>query len=94
VLQKYPIIAQAMDHIAHAQIRNRGTFGGAMAHADPAGQLPGVAVALNARFHIRSKNAERWVTADDFFMGPFTTVIEPQEMLVEVAIPPCRLSPG
>ena len=82
-----PIIRQALWHIAHRQIRNRGTFGGAMAHADPAGQLPGVACATNMRFHIKSKSGERWVDADDFFMGPFSTVIEPEEILYEVHIP-------
>ncbi len=87
VAQRAPIVQEAMPHIAHPQIRNRGTFGGAMAHADPAGQLPGVAVALNARFRVKSKTSEYWSEADDFFAGPFTTVIQPDEMLVEVALP-------
>jgi CO/xanthine dehydrogenase FAD-binding subunit len=87
VLERAASIVESMPHIAHPQIRNRGTFGGAMAHADPAGQLPGVALALEARMHIRSKNAERWVEADEFFTGPFMTVMEPQEMLTEVLIP-------
>ncbi|MHC1782879.1 MAG: xanthine dehydrogenase family protein subunit M [Anaerolineaceae bacterium] len=87
VLERASSIVESMPHIAHPQVRNRGTFGGAMAHADPAGQLPGVALALDARMHIRGKNADRWVDADDFFTGPFMTVIEPQEMLSEVKIP-------
>lgn len=85
--QKYALIGDAMPHIGHPQIRNRGTFGGCMAHADPAGQLPGVAVALGTRFHVRSKSNDRWVDAQKFFAGPFTTVMEPQEMLVEVTLP-------
>jgi aerobic carbon-monoxide dehydrogenase medium subunit len=88
VQKQYPIIAETMVHIAHPQIRNRGTFGGALAHADPAGQLPCVFVALNGRFHIRSKTNDQWISADDFFMGPFTTVLQPEEMLVEAALPP------
>ncbi len=59
-----------------------------MAHADPAGQLPGLAVALNARFLVKSKTNQYWTEADDFFIGPFATVIQPDEMLVEVALPP------
>lgn len=87
VKERAPIICEAMAHIAHPAIRNRGTFGGAMAHADPAGQLPCVSLALGMRFLIRKKGGERWVDADEFFMGPFTTVIEPDELLVEVSIP-------
>ncbi len=87
VAQRAPIVLEAMPHIAHPQIRNRGTFGGAMAHADPAGQLPGLAVALNARFLVKSKTNQYWTEADDFFVGPFATVIQPDEMLVEVALP-------
>ncbi len=88
VAQKFPFIIENMPHIGHAQIRNRGTFGGAMAHADPAGQLPGAAVALNMRFLIKGKGKERWVNAEEFFIGPFMTVIEPEEMLTEVHLPP------
>jgi aerobic carbon-monoxide dehydrogenase medium subunit len=87
VVQRAALICETMPHIAHPQIRNRGTFGGAMAHADPAGQLPGLAVALEMRMHIRSKTNDYWVSADDFFVGPFASVIQPDEMLAEVAIP-------
>ncbi len=65
-----PLIAEVMPHIAHPAIRNRGTFGGAMAHADPAGQLPCVSLALGMRFLIRKKGSERWVDADEFLYGP------------------------
>ena len=87
VKERAPLICEAMPHIAHPAIRNRGTFGGAMAHADPAGQLPCVSVALEMRFLIKKKGSERWMSAEDFYMGPFTTTIEPEELLVEVAIP-------
>jgi CO/xanthine dehydrogenase FAD-binding subunit len=87
VTGRFPLIKEAMPNIAHPQIRNRGTFGGAIAHADPTGQLPAVTLALNARYHVRSKKSDRWVGCDDFFLGPFTTVMEPDELLIEVEIP-------
>jgi carbon-monoxide dehydrogenase medium subunit len=87
VKERASLICEAMPHIAHPAIRNRGTFGGAMAHADPAGQLPCVSVALEMRFLVQKSGGERWVSAEEFYMGPFTTTIEPDELLVEVAIP-------
>ncbi|MFQ5583348.1 MAG: FAD binding domain-containing protein, partial [Calditrichia bacterium] len=93
-VEKDPIIAQqaalvyeTMPHISHPQIRNRGTFGGSIAHADPSAELPAVMLTLNARFHLRNKSGERWVTASDFFTGMFATILEPDEMLSEIQIP-------
>ncbi|HWM93130.1 MAG TPA: xanthine dehydrogenase family protein subunit M [Thermoanaerobaculia bacterium] len=83
-----PLLREAVPFIAHPQIRNRGTVGGSLAHADPAAELPVVAVALDARLRLRRSGGERWVDARDFFCGLFTTVLEPDEMLVEVALPP------
>jgi carbon-monoxide dehydrogenase medium subunit len=83
-----PLLREAVPFIAHPQIRNRGTVGGSLAHADPAAELPSVAVALDARFRLQRAGGERWVEARDFFAGLFTTVLEPDEMLVEVALPP------
>lgn len=95
IKHKYNVLNQAFYTWAHPQIRNRGTFGGALAHADPAGQLPGVAVALEFRMKILGKSTgERWVNADDFFAGPFTTVIEPQEMLAEMYMPDLKPHTG
>lgn len=88
VAKRFPIIAEVMPNIAHVQVRNRGTFGGAIAHADPAAQLPAIAMLLNANLKVLKKGAERWVSAEDFFMGPFMTVLEPDEMLAEVLLPP------
>ncbi len=88
VVERAPLVQAAMPYIAHPQIRNRGTFGGSMAHADPAAELPAVAMALEARFHLRSRRGERWVAARDFFIDLFTTALEPDELLVEVAFPP------
>ena len=83
-----PLLREAVPFIAHPQIRNRGTFGGSLAHADPAAELPAVAVALKARFRLQKEGGERWVEAGDFFAGLFTTALEPDELLVEAAIPP------
>jgi carbon-monoxide dehydrogenase medium subunit len=88
IAERAPLVAEAMPYVAHPQIRNRGTFGGAVAHADTAGQAPALVLALNAKLLLKKKGKERWVDASDFFMGPFTSVLEPDEMLVEVVLPP------
>lgn len=88
VKQLYPVITDSMPHIAHPQIRNRGTFGGAVAHADPTGQLPAVVLALNVDIKILNKESgERIVPIDEFFLGPFTTAIDTGDLLVEVILP-------
>src|SRR5688572_14804697 len=83
-----PLLAEALPHVAHPQIRNRGTLGGSIAHADPASEIPAVMLALGARFTLRGPSGDRVVTADDFFTGLFGTALEPDEMLVEVEVPP------
>jgi carbon-monoxide dehydrogenase medium subunit len=85
--QMFPLIAEALPHIAHPQIRNRGTIGGNLSHADPASELPAIMVALGARFRIQAAKQERWVEASDFFVGALTTDLQPDEMLVEVELP-------
>ncbi len=65
----FALIGEALPHIAHPQIRNRGTIGGNLAHADPASELPAIALALGARFHVRTATQERWIEASDFFVG-------------------------
>jgi len=87
IAERVPMVHEAMPKIAYPQIRTRGTFGGSMAHADPSAELPAVSVALNARFRVRSQSGERWVPAGEFFQGFFTTVLQPNELLVEVALP-------
>jgi CO/xanthine dehydrogenase FAD-binding subunit len=82
-----PLIGEALPHIAHPQIRNRGTIGGNLSHADPASELPAIAVALNARFCLRAAKRERWVEASAFFVGALTTDLQPDEMLVEIELP-------
>lgn len=82
-----PLLAEAVPSIAHPQIRNRGTVGGSIAHADPSAELPAVALALEARFRAKSAARERWIAANDFFKGMLETALQPGELLVEVALP-------
>jgi carbon-monoxide dehydrogenase medium subunit len=88
VAEAAPLLAEAVPFIAHPQIRNRGTIGGSLVHADPAAELPVLAVALGARLRARSTDGERWIAADEFFQGMFTTALAPEEMLVEIVVPP------
>jgi CO/xanthine dehydrogenase FAD-binding subunit len=83
----FPLIAEALPHIAHPQIRNRGTIGGNLSHADPASELPMIALALGARFQVRTATQHRWIEASDFFVGALTTDLKPDEMLVEIELP-------
>jgi len=86
--KRAPLIHETMPKIATVQIRNRGTIGGSLSHADPSAELVVVSSALNAEFRIQSRAGERVVPARDFFVGLLMTVMEPQEMLVEISIPP------
>jgi CO/xanthine dehydrogenase FAD-binding subunit len=86
VAKRFPLLLEVAKYIAHLQIRRRGTFGGAIAHADPAGQLPSIAVVMDANVLIRGKGKERWVKAPELIIGPFMTTIEPEEMLAEVVL--------
>jgi carbon-monoxide dehydrogenase medium subunit len=90
----FPLIGEALPHIAHPQIRNRGTIGGNLSHADPASELPAIAVALGARFHIRAATHDRWISASDFFVGALTTDLKLDEMLVEIELPLARPRTG
>ncbi len=90
-----PMIHEAMPKVAYPQIRSRGTLGGSIAHADPSAELVAASVALNGRFLLRSEQrGERWVSAEDFFVGLFTTVLEPDELLLEVRLPPLPRQSG
>jgi aerobic carbon-monoxide dehydrogenase medium subunit len=94
IAERAPLIAEAMPYVAHPQIRNRGTIGGSLAHADPAAELPALAIALKARLRLQSRSGERWLPAADFFLGVLTTALEPDEMLTEIAIPPLPARSG
>lgn len=87
IAERAPLIFEAMPNIATSQIRSRGTFGGSIAHADPSAELVAVSVALDGRFRLRSSSGEREFPASDFFIGMFTTLIDPEELLAEVLIP-------
>jgi CO/xanthine dehydrogenase FAD-binding subunit len=84
----YPLLAAVMPFVGHFQIRNRGTIGGSIVHADPAAELPALCMALGAEFILRSAVGQRTINAADFFRTYLTTAIEPVEMLVEIRFPP------
>jgi CO/xanthine dehydrogenase FAD-binding subunit len=89
VAEGWPLLAQAVRHVAHPAIRNRGTVGGSVAHADPAAELPVALTALDACFHVRSaQRGTRTIAAPDFFRAPLMTALEPDELLVEIEVPP------
>jgi carbon-monoxide dehydrogenase medium subunit len=87
IADRVPLVHETMPYIAHPQIRNRGTFGGSIAHADPASELPALALALDALFKVRNQSSERWVRASEFFIDLFATALEPDDLLVEVSLP-------
>jgi carbon-monoxide dehydrogenase medium subunit len=86
--ERFPLIVEATESIGDLQVRNRGTVGGGVAHADPAADMPTVMVALDAAFTLRSKRGKRSVPAREFFHGPFETAIAADELLTEVILPP------
>lgn len=88
VAKHSPLLAEVMPWIAHAQIRNRGTLGGSLAHADPAAELPSVMQVLGAILHVQGPDGERTVPVDEFYLGLFTTALEPDELLTAIEIPP------
>ncbi|MFD8686032.1 FAD binding domain-containing protein [Streptomyces sp. NPDC059651] len=90
----WPLLAAAIGHIGHPQIRNRGTVCGSLAHHDPAAELPTAALALDARFVITGSRGTRTVAAGDFFVATFSTAVEADELLTEVVFPPAPASRG
>jgi carbon-monoxide dehydrogenase medium subunit len=95
VIAEYaPLLHETMPHIAHPQIRNRGTMGGSLVHADPAAELPVIAIATEANVRVKSSTGEREIPAEDFFFGIFMTDIEPEEILLEVVLPPMPPNTG
>ena len=82
-----PLLTQAVAHVAHPAIRNRGTIGGSLAHADPASELPACMVALNAIIVVKGEAGERRIAASDFFKGIYETDLSPQELLIAVELP-------
>jgi len=82
-----PLLTDAVAHVAHPAIRNRGTIGGSLAHADPASELPACMVALNASIIAHGPAGERRIPAKDFFIGIYETALSPQELLVAIELP-------
>jgi CO/xanthine dehydrogenase FAD-binding subunit len=85
--QTLPLIHEALPHVAHPQIRNRGTIGGNLAHADPASEMPAIVLTMAGRLRAQSMKGERWIDASDFFVGALTTALEPDEMLTDIELP-------
>jgi carbon-monoxide dehydrogenase medium subunit len=83
----HPLLKAAIEHVAHYQIRNRGTVGGSIAHADPAAEMPGICVTCDAEIAVTGSNGARTIRADDFFVGALTTALEPDEIITEIALP-------
>ena len=83
----HPLLVQAVEHVAHYQIRNRGTVGGSLAHADPAAELPGITLTCEAKIAVVGKNGDRVIEAKDFFRGPLTTALGPDEIITEIRFP-------
>lgn len=89
-----PLLTEALGHVAHSAIRNRGTVGGSIAHADPSAELPALATLLRARLVLRSPAGERTVGAPDFFLGPYETAMMPGELLTAVRFRRARAGCG
>src|SRR6476660_2465475 len=83
----HPLLKAAIAHVAHYQIRNRGTVGGSLAHADPAAEMPGLAVTCDATIDVAGPNGRRAIKATEFFRGPLTTALNPGELIVSVRLP-------
>jgi CO/xanthine dehydrogenase FAD-binding subunit len=87
VAERWPLLRDAVSHVGHLAIRNRGTVGGSVAHADPAAELPVALSALDARLHLQSARGRRVVGAAEFFRGAMTTALQTGELLVSIEVP-------
>ena len=94
VQDRNPLLAASMPLIGHFQIRNRGTIGGSLVHADPAAELPAVSLALGAEFIVTSARGKRRIPAEEFFLGTMATALEPTELLTEIWFPHWRSGSG
>ena len=94
VAKHLPLMTDALRWVGHAQIRNRGTIGGSLAHADPSAELPAVAAALGATFVVAGQSGTRLLLPEEFFVGYLTTAIEPAEVLTEIRFPKMAAAAG
>jgi carbon-monoxide dehydrogenase medium subunit len=92
--ERYPVVAECTENIGDRQVRNRGTIGGSLAHADPASDMPAVMLVLDANFNLRSKRGKRSVAAREFFQGPFATALAEDELLIDITLPPMPRGAG
>ena len=83
----HPLLKAAIAHVAHYQIRNRGTVGGSIAHADPAAEMPGIAITCDAEIAVVGKSGAHVIQAADFFQGALTTALTPDEIIFEIRLP-------
>ena len=83
----HPLLVAAIEHVAHYQICNRGTVGGSVAHADPAAEMPGIAVTCEAKIAVIGAAGERVIAANDFFQGPLITALKPDEIITQIRLP-------
>jgi len=83
----HPLLKAAIAHVAHYQVRNRGTVGGSLAHADPAAEMPGIAITCDAEIAVVGKSGAHAIQAADFFQGALTTALTPAEIIVEIRLP-------
>jgi carbon-monoxide dehydrogenase medium subunit len=92
--ERFPLLIEATETVGDLQVRNRGTIGGSLAHADPASDMPAVMLVLDATFNLRSKGGKRSIKAREFFQGPFTTALAEDELLTEIILPPLPAGAG
>ncbi len=83
----FALLSEGIEEVGDQQVRNRGTLGGSVAHADPAGDTPGIVLALKAQIVVQGPSGSRTIPADDFFLGAFATALEPTEVLTEIRLP-------
>jgi CO/xanthine dehydrogenase FAD-binding subunit len=94
IARHLPVVAEAMRHVAHLAIRNRGTIGGSLSHADPAAELPMLTLLLDAALHVVSPAGPRTIAARDFFLGPLSVDLAPDELLTRIVLPKLPLATG
>jgi aerobic carbon-monoxide dehydrogenase medium subunit len=92
--ERFPTIGECTENIGDRQVRNRGTIGGSLAHADPNSDMPAVMLVLDATFNLRSKRGRRSVAAREFFQGPFVTALAEDELLIDITLPPMPKGAG
>jgi len=92
--ERFPILAECTENIGDLQVRNRGTIGGSLAHADPSSDMPAVMLTLDATFNLRSKRGRRSVRAREFFHGAFSTALAEDELLIDIVVPPLPRGAG